>query len=230
MKRKVVFPSVESATPEGIVAVGGDLEVDTLVEAYHRGIFPWPLSTYPQNENFPLTWFAPDPRGLLFFDELYVSRSFIKFLKKTPYTVTFNQAFRSVIEACAKTPRKDQPGTWITPGIIEAYVKLHHEGMAYSVEVWDQGELIGGLYGVVMGTFVSGESMFTVRDNASKQGLYTLIMHLESKGLRWLDTQMVTPVVENFGGRYVPRSEFMQLLEEVDWEERTLFNFRTEIN
>jgi leucyl/phenylalanyl-tRNA--protein transferase len=217
MRRKVVFPPVETANEDGLVAVGGDLQIDTLLEAYQRGIFPWPLSTYPLNVNLPNTWFSPDPRGVLDFDQLHVSKSFLKFLKKTPYTVSFNRAFPDVIEHCAKIQRKDQPGTWITPDIIEAYTKMFLQGHAYSVEVWENGEIVAGMYGVNIGTFISGESMFTYRDNASKQGLYTLIHHLEEKGIHWIDTQMVTEVVKQFGGSYIPRTAFIKRLEEVDW-------------
>lgn len=220
MRRKILFPPVETASEDGLVAVGGDLETDTLVEAYQRGIFPWPISTYPLNVDMPHTWFSPDPRGILDFKNIHVSKSFIKFLKKTPFTVTFNKAFSEVMHQCAKTPRKNQPGTWITPDIIAAYENLFAEGLAYSVEVWREDELVAGLYGVVMGTFLSGESMFTHEDNASKQGFYTLLMHLQDKGIEWLDTQMVTEVVKQFGGRYIPRPVFLNRLKKVDWTKK----------
>lgn len=217
MRRKIVFPDVESANEDGLVAVGGELDIDTILTAYRKGIFPWPLSSWPLNANLPHTWFSPDPRGILDFKDLHVSRSFIKFLKKTPYHVTFNQAFELVIHQCAVTVRRDQPGTWITPDIIEAYTNLFHEGHAYSVEVWDGELLVGGLYGVIMGNFISGESMFTTEDNASKQGLYALMVHLEDKGIHFLDTQMVTNVVKQFGGRYITRREFIKRLDQLDW-------------
>lgn len=217
MRRKIKFPPVETANEDGLVAVGGDFEIDTLLEAYKNGIFPWPISIYPQNAELPNTWFSPDPRGVLDFSELHVSRSFLKFLKKTPFSVTFNKAFEDVIVQCAATPRKDQPGTWITPELMNAYINLFHEGYAYSVEVWRERTLVAGMYGVVMGDFLSGESMFTHEDNASKQGLYTLVHHLHEKGIHWLDTQMVTEVVRQFGGRYIPRDEFIERLSHVDW-------------
>lgn len=217
MRRKVVFPPVETANEDGLVAVGGDLYLDTLLEAYQRGIFPWPLSTYPLNANLPNTWFSPDPRGVLDFDQLHVSKSFLKFLKKTPYAVTFNRNFPLVIEHCAKIQRKDQPGTWITPEIIEAYTRMFLQGFAYSVEVWENEEIVAGMYGVIIGTFISGESMFTYRNNASKQGLYTLIHHLDERGIHWIDTQMVTEVVKQFGGIYIPRTALIKRLEDVDW-------------
>lgn len=217
MKRKIIFPDVETANEDGLVAIGGDLEIDTLLEAYQRGIFPWPLSTWPLNASLPHTWFSPNPRGILDFNDLHVSKSFIKFLKKTPYTVTFNQAFENVIHQCALTARRDQPGTWITPDIMNAYTALFKAGRAYSVEVWDGELLIAGLYGVVIGEFISGESMFTSEDNASKQGLYALICHLETKGISWLDTQMVTNVVKQFGGKYISRPAFLKRLSQTDW-------------
>ncbi len=210
--RRIVFPPVSSATEDGLVAVGGDLETDTLVEAYKHGIFPWPISL-----DFPLAWFSPDPRGILEFGELHLSKSFEKFLKKNPYTVTFNNSFERVIKACAMTKRKDQPGTWITPDIILGYRKLFEANLAYSVEVWLDEELVGGIYGVVMGNFCSGESMFNSSDNASKFGLYSLILLLKKNGLTWLDTQMVTTVVEQFGGKYIPREEFLSRVNNVDW-------------
>lgn len=217
MRRKIVFPPVSTASSEGLVAVGGDLEVDTLIEAYRRGIFPWPISTYPDNAHLPNTWFSPDPRGILEIEEIHVPRSFVKFLKKTPFHVTFNEAFRDVIVNCSKAKRKDQPGTWITPDIIEAYDELFQAGHAYSVEVWRGEELVGGLYGVTLGSFISGESMFSLEDNSGKQGFYTLLMHLSSRGIKWIDTQMVTEVVRQFGGKYVSRPRFMGLLSKIDW-------------
>lgn len=210
--RKIVFPAVESASEDGLVAVGGDLEIDTLQVAYQSGIFPWPISL-----DFPLAWFSPDPRGILVIEEMHLSKSFQKFLKKNTYHVTFNQAFEEVIRQCARALRKDQPSTWITPEIVDGYEQLFKKDLAYSVEVWDQEELIAGLYGVSMGDFISGESMFTKYDNASKLALYTLLLRLKDKKIDWLDTQMVTPVVAGFGGKYVPRPTFLQMLKKKDW-------------
>lgn len=217
MRRKIFFPPVETANEDGLVAVGGDLKIETLLEAYQKGIFPWPLSTYPLNVNLPNTWFSPDPRGILDFEQFHVSKSFSKFLKKTPYSVSFNRAFSEVIAQCASIQRKNQPGTWITPQIKEAYITLFQHGYAYSVEVWEAEVLVAGMYGVIFGTFISGESMFTFRDNASKQGLYALVHHLEEKGISWIDTQMVTEVVRQFGGSYIPRATFIKRLEGVNW-------------
>lgn len=220
MKRQIVFPPIEEATEDGLVAVGGDLETDTLVTAYRQGIFPWPVSV-----ELPLAWFSPDPRGILFLDELHLPRSFEKFLKKCPYNVTFNTHMREVIQECARIARKNQPGTWITPDIIKGYEKLFNEGLAYSVEVWRDEELVGGLYGVCMGEFVSGESMFMKENNASKYALYSLLQLLQSKGIKFLDTQMVTPVVEAFGGKYIERDEFLSLIKTINWEKPRSFLF-----
>lgn len=213
MKREIIFPPVEEADEDGLVAIGGDLEVDTLVTAYRQGIFPWPISV-----ELPLAWFSPDPRGVIFTDEIHLPRSFEKFLKKNPYRLSFNQEMRKVILECARVPRKNQPGTWITPDIIRGYEKLFLEGLAYSVEVWKEEALVGGLYGVVMGEFVSGESMFMKEDGASKFALWGLLQHLKSKGISFLDTQMVTSVVESFGGKYIPREEFLSQLRSIDWD------------
>ncbi len=211
--RKVLFPPVEEATEDGLVAIGGDFAVDTIEAAYREGIFPWPVSV-----ELPLAWFSPDPRGVLEFSELHLPRSFQKFLKHHPYRVTFNQAFSKVIRECARVPRKNQPGTWITPELIKGYEELFQAQKAYSVEIWEGETLVSGLYGVIMGQFCSGESMYTQVDNGSKLALYSLITQLQSRGINWLDTQMITPVVESFGGKYIPREEFLAMIEEVDWE------------
>jgi leucyl/phenylalanyl-tRNA--protein transferase len=212
MKRKIIFPPIDSATTDGLVAIGGDLETDTLEEAYKRGIFPWPFSV-----EFPLAWFSPDPRGIIDLNEFHVSKSFKKFLHKTNFKVTYNNRFSEVIKNCALVKRKDQGGTWITPDIILGYEKLFREEKAYSVEVWEDTELVGGLYGVVMGDFISGESMFMKQPQASKLALFRLIQTLKSNGINWIDTQMVTPVVHQFGGKYISRNEFINRLSVINW-------------
>jgi leucyl/phenylalanyl-tRNA---protein transferase len=220
--RRVVFPPVESATEDGLVAVGGDLEIDTILSAYRSGIFPWPISP-----EFPLAWFSPNPRGILEFSEFHIPRSFEKFLKKRPFTITFNRAFDEVIRECARIYRKGQPSTWITPDIIHGYQELFKKQFAYSVEVWNDQELVAGLYGVCIGEFISGESMFTKEDNASKYALFSLVEQLQTKNIQWLDTQMVTSVVENFGGKYIPRPEFLQKLPKLNWTRKReeIFNY-----
>jgi len=221
--RRIVFPPVESATSDGLVAIGGDLECDTLEVAYRQGIFPWPVSV-----ELPLAWFSPDPRGVLDFSNLHVSKSFEKFLRKNPYQVTFNQDFQNVVKNCATTRRKGQSDTWITPDIIRGYLQFHDKGKAYSVEVWNQeNKLVAGVYGVVLGEFVSGESMFMKEDNTSKLALYSLIQKLKETGIKFLDTQMVTPVVEQFGGQYIPRSVFLSRLENINWEAHNFLSVRS---
>lgn len=203
----VIFPPLESASEEGLLAIGGNLDEETLLTAYTQGIFPWPIS-----KETPLTWFSPDPRGILEFKDLHISKSFHKFLSKTDYTVKFNTQFEQVIENCCSVSRKHETGTWITDDIIKGYTDLFKHGNAYSTEVYHDGELIGGHYGVAIGKYFSGESMFYKKTNASKLGLLQFIKKLEAAGISWLDTQMVTPVIAGFGGKLIPREEFIRIL------------------
>ena len=202
------FPPVESADENGLVGVGGDLEPESLLLAYSRGIFPWPIS-----KDYPLAWFSPDPRGLLFFDNLHISKSMRRFLNKDKYQVKFNTNFEQVIRHCSKVQRAHENSTWITEDIINAYIDFHRLGYAYSVEVYDQDRLVGGLYGVKINQYVCGESMFHLEDNTSKLALISLMFNLEKNNIHWLDTQMITPVVEQLGGIYMPRNQFINLLK-----------------
>lgn len=204
----VEFPPIESADEHGLVAIGGDLEIDSLLLAYSQGIFPWPIS-----EEYPLAWFSPDPRGILAFDRLHLSKSFRKFLKKNPYDVRFNTNFEAVIMNCARVLRADQSSTWITQEIINAYIELHKQGYAYSIETYLDDRLVGGVYGVCINRFYSGESMFHLEDNASKVALVSLLYLLKQRDIGWLDTQMVTPVVESLGGVEIPRETFLAMLQ-----------------
>jgi leucyl/phenylalanyl-tRNA--protein transferase len=208
----VIFPPINSASEDGLLAIGGDLELDTLLTAYTQGVFPWPIS-----DDTPLTWFSPDPRGLLDFTDLHTSRSFRKFLKNTNLTTTFNQDFEEVINACAQMKRKHEPGTWISQEIIKGYVNMFNHGFAYSVEIRQNDEIVAGLYGVCIGELVSGESMFHTVDNASKLAMFSLVEKLKSKKIRWLDTQMVTPVIESFGGKEISRDEFTKRLDPLNF-------------
>ncbi|HLE10714.1 MAG: leucyl/phenylalanyl-tRNA--protein transferase [Bdellovibrionales bacterium RIFOXYD12_FULL_39_22] len=204
-----IFPSLESASTDGIIAVGGDLEIATLYDAYTHGIFPWPIS-----HEYPLAWFAPDPRGILQYQNLHISKSMQKFINKNLYEVRMNYNFQETITACAKANnRKGQKGTWITPEIIEGYCKLHQAGYAYSVEVYDNELLVGGLYGVCISRYISGESMFYLRPNCSKLALFYLMNYLQEKMINWIDTQMITPVVRSMGGEEISRSDFMAMLK-----------------
>ena len=202
------FPPVHECDEDGLLALGGDLELESLLLAYSQGIFPWPI-----NRQFPLAWFSPDPRGILYYENLHLSKSFKKFLKKSPYTIKFNTQFEEVIKMCAFVHKTKGPGTWITQEIIDAYLNLHNNGFAYSVETYLNEELVGGVYGVCINNFYSGESMFHKADNASKVALVALMYKLNDLGIKWLDTQMVTPIVESLGGREIPREDFLKLLE-----------------
>ena len=204
------FPSTEEADEYGLLAIGGDLEVSSLLLAYSQGIFPWPIS-----DEFPLAWFSPDPRGVLDYQDFHISTSLKKILKSDQFEVRFNTNFKEVIDQCAKVPRKSQQGTWITPQIINAFIQLHKSGHAYSVEVYNNQtqQLVGGLYGTCIGNTYSGESMFHLESNASKVALAYLMEKLHAHGINWLDTQMVTPVVESMGGKEIPRKEFIKRIK-----------------
>lgn len=200
------FPDPRAATPDGIVAVGGRPDPELLEEAYARGIFPWPVDGYP------LLWFSPPERGILFFEELHVPRSLARARRRTRLTFTIDHAFERVIRACATVSRAHERGTWIRSWMIRGYCEFHRRGRAHSVEAWEEGELVGGVYGVDAGGAFAGESMFHLRPNASKLALLFLIEHLHAGGLDWLDIQVMTPHLAALGARLVPREEFLQLL------------------
>jgi leucyl/phenylalanyl-tRNA---protein transferase len=202
----VTFPDPREATPEGVVAVGGRPEPEFLLEAYRRGIFPWPV------EGYPLLWFSPPERAILVFEELHVPRSLARERRRSRFRFTFDEAFGRVVRACAEVERPHEDGTWITPAMVRGYEKFHRLGHAHSVEVWEGGELVGGLYGVDAGGAFAGESMFRLRPNASKLALLHLVEHLRARGLGWLDIQVLTPHMEAFGARLVPREEFLERL------------------
>ncbi len=202
------FPPTDEADEDGLLAQGGLFELDLLCDAYSHGIFPWPYA-----EGEPILWFAPPQRGVLFFDELHLPRRFKGWLKNHPYQITFNQAFSDVMKACAQARRKDQQGTWITPAMIRGYEHLFKKGYGQSCEIWDGDNLIAGLYGVFINGVFSGESMFTTQNNGSKLALIAMIEYLKKQGLTWIDTQMTTPVIAQFGGREIMRDEYMKLLK-----------------
>lgn len=206
----VKFPPVHEASPEGLLAIGGDLSSSTLEHAYLSGIFPWPIS-----KDSPLTWFSPDPRGILKVEDFHVSRSLKRFLNNHPYELRYNFDFESVIMKCAEVSRSHESGTWITQEIIDGYTGLFNEGHAYCVGVYEEDQLVGGLYGVCFGAVISGESMFHLRDNASKLCLYAIMSILHQNKIPFLDTQMVTGIVENFGGIEIPRNQFLTHLEKL---------------
>ena len=203
------FPPVAKAlaAPNGLLCAGGDLSPERLVEAYRHGIFPW------FSEGDPVLWWSPDPRMVLFPDELRVSRSLGKRVDRGTYETRVDTAFREVIEACAG-PREGQSGTWIVPEMVEAYVRLHELGFAHSVESWREGRLEGGLYGVALGPVFFGESMFARAPDASKVALVKLVERLRQDGCRVIDCQQATPHLASLGAREIPRKAFAQLLKE----------------
>ncbi|WP_285274956.1 leucyl/phenylalanyl-tRNA--protein transferase [Halopseudomonas bauzanensis] len=193
------------ASPNGLLAVGGDLAPDRLIAAYRRGIFPW------YEEGQPLLWWSPDPRTVLAPSALHVSRSMAKFLRKTHLRVTFDQDFAAVMRACAE-PRNYTDATWITPDMQHAYGKLHQRNIAHSVEVWDGTDLVGGLYGIALGKVFFGESMFSRCSNASKTGFIGLVRELQQRGCELIDCQMPTDHLESLGAMTLSRAAFAQAL------------------
>ena len=207
LDHRLIFPDPSGADPEGLLAVGGDLSPDRLLLAYRSGIFPWFSGRLP-------LWYCPDPRFVLFPSELQVSRSMRQLLRRNAFDVTVNHCFRDVIRACSETPRPGQEGTWITPAMVQAYVRLHQLGHAVSVEAWQAGRLVGGLYAIRMGPFFFGESMFSRLSNASKYAFITHVRQLASDGVLLVDCQVYTPHLERLGARFLPRRQFLGLLQE----------------
>lgn len=199
------FPDLRNATAEGLVALGGDFSPERLLLAYRSGIFPW-------TDN-PISWWSPDPRGIFELEQFHVPRSLEKFLRKNPYTVTVDRAFRAVMEGCA-VPDKRRGKSWITPQFIAAYTLLHQQGHAHSVECWRGEELVGGIYGVAVGGLFAGESMFHRADNASKVALHHLVTHLRAKGFGLFDIQMVTDTTRQLGAMEIPRADYLERLSQ----------------
>lgn len=202
------FPTINKALlePDGLLAVGGCLSEQRLLNAYRRGIFPW------YNAGEPILWWSPNPRLVLFPEKLVISRSLRKTLRKNIFAVTFDRAFTEVVAACAN-PRKDAAGTWITTEIHQAYSRLHRAGYAHSVEAWLDDELVGGLYGVALGQVFFGESMFHTRTDASKVAFATLVQQLNAWGYQLIDCQVHTQHLESFGAEQIDRAYFAKLLD-----------------
>lgn len=201
-----VFPSPDLAEEDGLLAVGGDLSEERILRAYSMGIFPW------YSEEYPILWWSPDPRLVLMPEELKISRSLRQTIKKGMFTVTFDTAFDEVIRNCSEVHRDNEGSTWITCEMREAYTRLHHEGFAHSVESWYGGELAGGLYGIALGGAFFGESMFTLRSNASKTAFVRLVQTLVKWKFSLIDCQVTTEHLMSLGAREIPRSEFMAML------------------
>ncbi len=198
----VTFPCVEKSLkePNGLLCAGGNLQIPALLAAYQRGIFPW------FNE-YPILWWSPDPRMVLFSEELHLSKSMKKWLKRSHFHTTWNTCFESVVEQCS-TAR--QEGTWITEEMKQAYLKLHQAGFSHSIEVWEDEELVGGLYGPALGSIFFGESMFSKKPNASKMALWVL----SKSNYRLIDCQFHTPHLEAMGARLISRQDYLTLLEQ----------------
>lgn len=204
--KELFFPDVSEADEHGILAVGGDLSPQRLMLAYQSGIFPW----FDNDE--PILWWAPPERMVLFPDELVISKSMRSILRKEVFTVTFNKDFRAVISNCSQISRNGQQGTWISEEMIEAYVKLHELGYAKSVEVWQNNELVGGLYGIDLGHVFCGESMFSRVSNASKVAFITLVESLKTRKYKLIDCQVHNDHLESLGAREIERVQFMEML------------------
>ncbi len=204
LTQKIEFPDVSEASADGLLAVGGDLSSERLIHAYTNGIFPW----FESEE--PILWWSPDPRFVLFPEDLKVSKSMKQVLKKKKFRVTENKAFKNIIEHCAKAKREGQMGTWITNDMVNSYIVLHKLGYAKSVEVWQDSELVGGLYGVDLGNgMFCGESMFAKASNASKVGFITFVQNSDYK---LIDCQLHTKHLESLGAKHIARQDFLRYL------------------
>ncbi len=208
LTNELYFPSVEAANAEGLLAVGGDLSPERLMLAYKSGIFPW------FNEGSLVLWWSPDPRMVLYPERIKVSKSMRKILKNNQFTLTKNTCFQKVIDQCAVAKREGQEGTWITDEMTEAYLKLHEMGYAKSYEVWQDGKMVGGLYGIDLGYVFCGESMFSTVSNASKFAFIQLAEELQQKKYSLIDCQLYTKHLESLGAEEIPRTEFMKILKE----------------
>lgn len=206
LAHELAFPPVDEAEPNGLLAVGGDLRPERLLLAYSLGIFPW------YDDEHPILWHSPDPRFVLVPADLAVSRSLRRVLRRGAFEVTLDSCFPAVIRGCAETPRKDGHGTWITEDMIEAYCRLHELGLAHSAEAWQGGELVGGLYGVSLGGCFFGESMFNVRDDASKVAFVRLVQQLLAWGFDLVDCQVATDHLCRFGAVPWDRRRFLASL------------------
>jgi leucyl/phenylalanyl-tRNA---protein transferase len=208
LRNSIVFPPAEEADDDGLLALGGDLSVERLIAAYSNGIFPW------YDETSPILWWSPDPRMVLFPEEFIVSHSLRQTLRKNTFRVTFDLAFEDVIDSCSRKVRPGQNGTWIVPEMKEAYIRYHDRGYAHSVEVWQNGILAGGLYGVSIGRIFCGESMFYNVTNASKVAFFHLTGNLKKNNFVLIDAQLHTSHLESLGARLIERRKYLEILKE----------------
>lgn len=199
------FPPVSEALPDGLLAIGGDLNIERLILAYQNGIFPWYASDLP-------LWWCPDPRFVLFPNEIIVSKSMKTLLRNNAFEFSINKNFKGVIEACSQVERKEQDGTWLSDEMKDAYIKMHELGYAFSAETWYNGELVGGLYGIWMGNIFFGESMFADKSNASKFAFIKWVEHLKQNHVKIIDCQVYTEHLESLGARMINREKFLTYL------------------
>ncbi len=207
LDERLLFPPVDLAEPDGLLAVGGDLSEDRLLLAYRQGIFPW-------YDSPPICWWSPDPRFVLFPASLRTSKSMRPVLNGGKFVFTINRAFREVMQYCMQTPRAGQQGSWINPEIIDAYTALHAKGYAWSAEAWMEDCLVGGLYGIRMGKVFFGESMFSHASNASKFAFIRWVQHLQQEGVELIDCQVYTEHLQSLGAEMIPRDQFLSLLQQ----------------
>lgn len=208
LDKELLFPPGHLAEPDGLLAIGGDLSTERLLLAYRNGIFPW-------YEGEHILWWCPDPRFVLFPDELKINKSINPLLKRNKFEFTINKAFKEVIHFCKQTKRPGQQGTWITNEVEKAYCKLHELGYAHSAEVWKNGELVGGLYGIKLGKVFFGESMFSKESNASRFAFIKYVQQLKEEGVELIDCQVYTEYLESFGARMVERKVFTKYLQQL---------------
>ncbi len=208
LSEEIWFPSADEAIEDGLLAIGGDLNIDRLILAYKSGIFPW------YDDDVPM-WWCPDPRFVLYPEDLKVSKSMKQLLKKNAFDFKIDTAFREVIINCKNAYRKDQDGTWINNDIVNAYCQLHKLGYAHSAEAWLGDELVGGLYGIKMGKVFFGESMFSKKSNSSKYAFIKMVQHLQNEGVELIDCQIHTTHLESLGAKMIDRTIFLNQLDQL---------------
>ena len=208
LSQDATFPSARLANPDGILAIGGDLSQKRLLSAYSQGIFPW----YTEGE--PIIWWSPDPRTVLFPEQLHVSRSMRRILNRNPFSIKINHNFTEVIRLCQSVDRKNEQGTWITKEMINAYIGLHQAGYAHSIEVYQRKELVGGFYGIALGRCFFGESMFHIQPNASKYGFIKFVQQILKEGFLFIDCQISSHHLRSLGAHDIPRERYLILLKE----------------
>jgi len=206
--KELYFPPVNLAEPDGLLAIGGDLSPERLLLAYKQGIFPWYEGDY-------ILWWSPDPRFVLFPDDLKISKSMKALLKKNAFDFTINKAFEKVIHECKDIKRPGQRGTWITDEVEMAYIRMHELGYAVSAETWNNGTLVGGAYGLKIGKIFFGESMFSKISNASKYAFIKLVQHLKQEGVKLIDCQVYTEHLESLGAKMISRKEFVRTIHQL---------------